>query len=252
MNALSAFLVRTALLAALFAPAMPCIAQREDGSLTSGFDKLSAKERSKIAARETEEAGKDTAYQALMRNADHSFQAGRYEEALATFQQARVLRPYNVYPKVKIQDLQALIKKKELERAAQLKDTTQGFTEGPPPAAVPVEHPAPKPTEEAPVTAPPMEAAPAPLPKPAAAPQPIPPAQKAKPAQTLPSEPAPPTTLGERIYMEAGAVVTERTVEDDGKAVVYRKVAHSWGQTYYFKDGRAILQREWDQRFTGQ
>ena len=58
-----------------------------------------------------------------------------------------------------------------------------------------------------------------------------------------------PTTIGERVYMEAGATVIERTVEDEGRNVVYKKVVHPWGQTFHFKDGLAISEREWKGRF---
>ncbi len=258
MNALPSFLVRPALLAAFAILAFPCSAQRGDESLTSDFSRLSAKERSRIAAKETEEAAKDTSYQALMHKADNAFQAGRYQEALATFQQARVLRPYNVYPKVKIEDLQALIRKKEQENKvpappeALPEDTTARPVKAPP-ALVPEKVQPTLPEEEKPVPAPaptPLEErVPASLPR---HPQPLPPAKAAESPPARAIEPPAPAVMGERIYREAGAVVTERTVEDDGKAVVYRKVVHPWGQTFYFQDGRAILQREWDQRFSGQ
>jgi len=89
------------------------------------------------------------------------------------------------------------------------------------------------------------EVAPAPTPSP----EPSTPRPKA-PAHKAPVPEEKPSTLGERVYIEAGAVVTERTVDDEGKAVTYRKVVHSWGQTYYFKEGLAISQYQWDKRFS--
>ena len=119
MNFRPALLVRVVCL--LLAPGwtVPCVAQGGDGSLTGDFKKLSPKERSKIAARETHEAAADSGYQDIMKQADAAFRAGRYEDALAAFHEARSIRPYNVYPKVKIQDLQALIKKQDEERVGQ-------------------------------------------------------------------------------------------------------------------------------------
>jgi len=277
MNFRPALLVRVVCL--LLAPGwtVPCVAQGGDGSLTGDFKKLSPKERSKIAARETHEAAADSGYQDIMKQADAAFRAGRYEDALAAFHEARSIWPYNVYPKVKIQDLQALIKKQDEERVGQTPVV-------PPPADPPgpavVATPSPQETPEPPLNTPHPLVSPdppldttapsvAPLPSPVEtettpAPmekKPVPAADMAPP--NIPaaasvnqtrraSTPGPdirPITIGERIYMEAGATVTERTVEDEGRPVVYKKVVHPWGQTYHFKDGLAISDREWNDRF---
>lgn len=261
MNTCFTFLVRVGFLVLAAMWAAPCAAQGKDGSLTTDFKKLSPKERSKIAAQETEAAAMDSGYQDIMQQADVAFRAGRYEDALAAFQHARTLRPYNVYPKVKIQDLQALIKQRDQERAAQKPE--------PPPAATPEQTEAPKPAATAPpVTPPPVETGPAPpeaTPVEQDTPAPLPVEKKQVPApgstplpHATPSDrtrPTPagdpkPASIGERVYMEAGATVTERTVADEGRPVVYKKVVHSWGPTFYFKDGLAISEREWKDRFT--
>ena len=83
-------------------------AQR-DSSLTSEFARMSAKERARIAREEGALAETDTAFQAAMRAGEEHFRAARYHEALDRYQRARNLRPHNVHPKVKIQDLQALL-----------------------------------------------------------------------------------------------------------------------------------------------
>lgn len=253
-----------------------CVAQGKDKSLTKDFSQLSPKERSRIAAQETAEAEKDSTYQRLMREGDQAFRAGLYEDALAIFQEARQLRPYNVYPKVKIEDLQALIRKRDQEAAqaapppapevaeemppAQTVEpipeatpvpSTEGkpeetdmMTEAPAPPPLPVQEPA---SREAPP--PPGPAIPAaPEKKPVARIEEPPPA--VKPSHTGPIGPGPEPELGERVYLEAGAVVTERTVEEEGKVVVYKRVAHSWGQTFYFRDGLSIPQRRWDEHFS--
>ncbi len=216
-------------------------AQGKKGALAKDFDKLPAKERTRIAAQETRESAEDTAYQAVMHRGDQAFQAGQYEAALAAFQEARKLRPYNVYPKVKIEDLQALFSKRAAEQTAPS-----------PPASAPegtgtgeAVKPAPPPVQHAASPAPALGAAPAPnaaKPPPVAAPANHPPAARVK---TTPS-----AALGERVYKEAGAVVTERTVEDDGKPVTYKKVVHPWGQTFYFKDGLSIPAGQWSARFS--
>lgn len=285
MNTCSSFLVHVACLMLVSAWSVPCGAQGKDGSLTSDFKELSPKERSKIAAKETQEAASDSGYQLLMQQADAAFREGLYEDALAAFQKARTLRPYNVYPKVKIQDLQALIKRRDQELSEQRPAIP------PPSDPVPAEvasHPVPV-SPEQPVTTPippsappatPDAAAttPAALPFPPAKAEPMPieqgvpptPAKVKSPAETpkptppdlpaasseirsrlvvTPAAEVEPATLGERVYLEAGATVTERTVEDEGRTVVYKKVVHPWGQTYHFKDGLAISDREWNDRF---
>lgn len=213
-------------------------AQGKKAALAKDFDKLPAKERTRIAARETRESAEDTAYQAVMHRGDQAFQAGQYEVALAAFREARKLRPYNVYPKVKIEDLQALISK----RAAEQPGTTPPAPDAGGPgtgAAVPGLPAAQGTVPSAPATPPPVQVA---RPSPTAPPPVQPPAIRA--------ESAPSPTMGERVYKEAGAVVTERTVEDGGKPVTYKKVVHPWGQTFYFKDGLSIPAGQWSARFS--
>lgn len=214
-----------ACLAALCGWSAPVLAQGDRGSLTDEFKGLSAKERSRIAEREVKEAASDQAYQQVMAEGEAHFQAGRYEEALATFQRARAMRPYNVYPKVKIQDLEALLGARAAPEAAVVPTAT------PPPA-----------------TAPPMgdqQAAPRP-----AAP---PPATGSAPVQVAPTEPGPPEWIAaggeERRYKEGNAFVIERTVREEGATVVYKRVQHPWGQVYHFRDGLAVDERVWRTRF---
>jgi hypothetical protein len=256
-------LVRRALVVAAMALALPGLSQDGKGGLTKDFDKLSAKERTKIAARENQEAAVDTNYQSVMRAAESAFQDGDYEKALARFQEARKMRPYNVYPKVKIQDLQVLLKKQADEKAAQPAAVVDTAVVRPEPAA-PVVAPAPRPVEAPPVAVPPppqtatVVALAATEPPPASAPEAVkvsepPPPPPAAPAPArvvqVPEEAPVPKTLGERIFIEAGAVVTERTVMDEDRATVYRRVVHPSGQVFTFKDGLAIPERMWDERF---
>ena len=97
-----------ALLVGLFSMAQP------DG-LARDFEKLSAKERARIAKQEQDAAGKDPEYQAVMEAAVALVQGGQYEASMEKFKEARTMRPYNVYPKVKIQDLEALIARRDAE-----------------------------------------------------------------------------------------------------------------------------------------
>jgi hypothetical protein len=232
---------------------LPALAQGGDGGLTTGFSKLSPKERTRIARIETTEAAADSGYQAVMRSADAAFQAGDYEKAMAGFEQARALRPYNVYPKVKIQDLQALIKKRDAARATlPAKDTAVAVvanTLDPPVQEAPF-------SKEVPLITPVITVSPAIDPSaPSTVPRTgndVPSEASGRPIlkQPIPVRAAsPPLILGERVFMEANSVVTERVVEDDGRAVVYRKVVHTSGQVFHFKDGLAVPERVWNERF---
>lgn len=243
MNTAVPGFVRSLVTGLLLAAGGEALAQ--DGSLTKDFPKLTAKERSRIAAKETEEAAADQAYQARMQEAERAFQDKRYEEALTAYEQARELRPYNVYPKVKIEDLKALLK-----RQAEAAPPTTAAAE--PPVAVPL-----------PSTAPPPAAPPAAEP-PATRPVPPPPAKPAerpaadKPSRSQVHEPRPeperpkdppPLSLEERTYREGNAIVVERAVDDGGQRVVYKRVSHTWGQVFYFKDGLSVDERIWKDRF---
>ncbi len=228
------------------------------GSLTEDFPGMSAKERSRIAKQEEGEAKADTAYQRMMASGEVLFQQQRYEEALAAYKEARARRPYNVYPKVKIQDLEAFLdqRRKAEEAAAPAplspprsveatappqkapdRDTsTVQVRQEPEPRAEPGKvaqvRVAPQATNATP------QAAPLPAPKPA-------------PVQAAAAPPPSKDGMQEREYKEGNAFVMERTVTQNGHATVYRKVVHSWA-TYYFMDGKPIDERVWKERFAGR
>ncbi|HEY0977069.1 MAG TPA: hypothetical protein VGE21_06320 [Flavobacteriales bacterium] len=236
-----------ALLWGLLAPA--AFAQGKGESLTDDFPKLSSKERSRIANKENREAQEDAAYQQEMQQAEAAFQAKHYEEALAGYERARALRPYNVYPKVKIEDLRVLLK--QVPRSAE-----------PTPAVIP------EPAVEVPAAVP----EPAPMPPPASVPVPVVdtpgrPATNKPPAPTpalrsapVAADPVPassavqdaellPDGIHERQYQQGRAYVVERTVMHQGEATVYKRVIHPAGQTFYFQDGRSVDERVWKERF---
>ena len=216
----------------------------DDPNLTSEFSKLSAKERTRLARKEQEEAANDPAYQAIMAQAEAHFQARQYEQALAGYQEGRRLRPINVYPKVKIRDVKALI---AMEAARVAKE--------PLPIAV----------EDTISTVDPVVVDPHPLLVEPDRPAPsITPSTKQITSTTTPGRPSPTTTspgaisvaptpaadgMTERRYQEGNAQVIERCLVLDGKTVVYKRVAHRWGQVFHFEDGQAIDPRVWKARF---
>lgn len=234
------FHIAFSLFALLLAASMQ--AQR-DSSLTREFDRMSAKERARVAREEEAAALQDAVFQGHMQQGEEHFQAGHYNEALASYRQARSLRPLNVHPKVKIQDLEALIARRKEEAARS-------------PIQVPVE---PKP--ERPATSPP--------PATPSAPPRVSPASELGPQRSSapPAAEKPPVvrsraqlativahdgTESVRTFREGRAVVEERVVREGERLVVWRKVVHPWGEVVHFRDNEPIPARRWQERFTGQ
>lgn len=221
----------------------PVAAMAQGGGLEGEFSKLNAKERTRIAQQEENAAREDAQFQAIMQGAEELFREQRYEEAMARFEQARDLRPYNVYPRVKIQDLQALIAQRNAEAAAH---TVEEEPPAPPPQAATRSH-------EAPVGHPAAETR-TPTSQPGEPTMPPPQVQAVRP-DTIRREPVPhpevaaPFVEGERITKEGRAVVLERSVLVEGRPTVFRKVMHPWGETVYFKDGKPVPEREWNAVF---
>lgn len=227
----------------------PVAVMAQDGGLEGEFSKLSARERTRIAQQEESAAREDEQFQALMHSAEELFRAQRYEEAMERFQQARDMRPYNVYPRVKIQDLQALIAQRHAEAAVHVQQEElpvsqpQAATRTP---VAPVGHPAAETRTPTPLTSQPGERTM------------LPPQVQAVRPDTIRREPVPqpeaaaPFVEGERITKEGRAVVLERSLLLEGRPTVFRKVMHPWGETVYFKDGKPVPEREWSTVFGGR
>jgi len=230
----------------------------QDTSLTRDFARLNAKERARIAKQEQEGATNDVRYQEVMTRAEKAFQERRFEDALQLFKEARAVRPYNVYPKVKIQDLQALLDKRaaaaaEIERASVVVPEPERpkEVESPPP---PIEH-APKPE----VGVPPVTEQQVPVVTPIPTPTPNPVVERTQRDET-PVRPAPTPVkvehkdqvadgVEERVLREGRAVVLERRVTTNGHTEVFRRVSHPWGDVVHFKDGQPIPARAWTDTF---
>lgn len=204
--------------------------------LEGDFNSLSAKERSRIAKAEEEGASNDAKYQVVMAKAEEHFREQRFDEALEQFLAARDLRPYNVYPRVKIQDLQALIAKRDAALAGQ--DTTPAVPAQSAPAMEDRTSPGTVGTTPAATHRKPQERA--------ARHGNAPAVERPDPAGTGADTPA---AEGERIYKEGRAVVVERSTTLEGRIAVFRKVTHAWGEVMYFKDGAAIPERVWNEVF---
>lgn len=224
--------------------AAPLWAQ-EDASLTKEFAGLSAKERSKLAKEEVEEAGKDEVFQQMMTQAEAAFKAGRFEEARQHYADARTRRPLNVYPKVKLEDLDALIAKRQAEEQA--KEVVVPAPVVPTVAIVALDTVPPPVARQATTS---IQKVPSVKEEKTSAKKAVEPLPITSEQERPVADPAPlPLAEGERTYMEGNAKVLEVTVSELKHLVVYKKVQHPWGQVYYFKDGESIAQRVWQQRF---
>jgi hypothetical protein len=219
----------------------PAVGQKDE-SLTRDFAKLNAKERSRLAEQEAQDATADTAYQGMMARAETAFKNGAYEEARQGFTEARERRPLNVYPKVKLEDLDALIAKRAAEKEVQTEVLI---------AASPVVI-APPDTARAPVTYGVTSTMTAPVTEPKVTPPDPAPIGPVRTERKPAVDPAPDLVEGERTYMEGKAKVLEITVIEGKRSVSYKKVQHPWGQIFYFQDGDSIGERVWRERFGGR
>ncbi|HRH38748.1 MAG TPA: hypothetical protein PK760_10405 [Flavobacteriales bacterium] len=211
---------------------------QKGGSLTDDFGKLSPKERARIAKKEQEDAAKDTSYIRIMAQAEELFRKQQYDEALVSFEHARKQRPLNVYPKVKIEDLQALISKRDAARAEEAKP--KEVAEPPVTLSVTlVQTPAPIDTTKA------QPVKPEAVKEHVATVKETTPVKERTPVAVESVKPTGPDGVEERTYMEGRATVLERKITKNGHTEVYRKVSHPYGQVNYFLDGAAIPERKW-------
>ncbi|MBK9540240.1 MAG: hypothetical protein IPO12_16075 [Flavobacteriales bacterium] len=257
--------------------------ERRDDDPAGSFAQLSAKERTRMAKQEENEANQDVEYLALMESAERHFQAQRFDDAMAVFEKARERRPLNVYPKVKIDDLRVLISKrdaalKEAEAAHEATLVPSGPTSPAPipdpvpwsgtgapmnevpevlttPVASAAEEVAPEHTmhgtpsaERSATISVGQTAAPrAPIAQMVRDPVPVPPVQAIEQARI--SEAVPVDGVEEAQFKEGQAIVLQRTCRSGHLVQVYRKVDHPWGRTFYFLDGLSIQERVWTERF---
>ena len=240
------------------------VAPGQDRGLSGEFSQLSAKERSRLAREESEAAMKDTAFQATMARAEAHFQARRYEDAMADYERARGLRPLNVYPPVKIDDLRVLIAKRDAAVAQAKADSAARSAPPPAPPTVPAPElpvdarPVP---QQAPAHAPELEkdvttkpADPEPLPPARSVPPPTRPVPRPEVRSSVPvQEPSVAVVrepgIHEEQFKEGNAIVLQRTVTTATEVHVYRKVTHPWGRTFHFLDGLPVDERAWTDRF---
>lgn len=219
------------------------------------FSELSAKQRIKIAEEEQVQAATDHTFQQEMELGHELFKQKHYLKAIRAYEQAQKKRPYNVYPKVKITDIELSMKDTLVQlREAEKQELSQQRDRIEP--------------EKKPDQQQPNETEKERLEK-------LDNWEKKerermareREREDKKSEPLPesggdvpkisledyqkelaqkyPSGITEEEYKEGNKSITKRIVVRGGKGNEYKRVEHSWGGVFYFKNGEAITDRVW-------
>lgn len=231
-------------------------------SLAQDFASLSPKERIALAEREEEDAARDEAYMQLMQQGHQLFKERHYLKAIQKYQLAGNRRPFNVYPKVIIADIELSMKDTLATlRAAENKakeskpvdsNPPQEFENQPKPVDIPKETPEQrlakvneweaqerKKREDARQN---EQTVPAPMTETSLD---VPKMSTADYQKELGSKY--PSGITEEIYTLGNKTITRRIVVADGVGNDYKKVVHNWGGVFFFKNGEAVTERVWAQ-----
>ncbi|NEN22501.1 hypothetical protein G3O08_03160 [Cryomorpha ignava] len=230
------------------------------------FAELSSKERITIAENEEKEASNDEKFQSLMQDGHLFFKDKHYLKAVHSYEQAQERRPYNVYPKVIIADIELSMKDTlQTLRAAEKAETQKEKLEK-------SEKPAEVKDEQKPEN-----------PKPESEKERREKQEKwedqeraklerqreldkkrenEKPAETqmtgdvekLSTEDFKkdlgqkyPDGITEEMTTEGNKTIIKRIVVSNNVGNEYKKVVHGWGGVFYFKNGEAVTDRVWIQ-----
>lgn len=226
------------------------------------FADLSAKERIDIAEQEAIEAAQDAVFQEMMQKGHALFKEEHYLKAIHAYEKAQDRRPYNVYPKVIIADIELSMKDtlKTLRAAEQrelqkdkpiLENKSEEVKKDKSDTDTPEET-----REERMQKLNQWEA------------QERRERERRREAQNENQEPAKiqiegdikqlsaedyqkslaqkyPDGITEKVTSKGNKVIVERIVVADGEGNKYKKVTHSWGGIFYFKNGDAVTERVW-------
>ena len=226
------------------------------------LDKLSPEERIELAERENMEASTDPTFLNLMDQAHQLFRERHYLKAIRAYESAQQARPNNVYPKVKIADIELSMKdtlaQLRAEEKREQQNNAQAFQlpEREQPKARNLEAEQQQEAERLKL----VEQ----WERGIRGNTPDPPKQEeqphAKPQNTnadvvqlteddMQRELAEnyPPGITERVYQDGSRKVTSRVVVKDGKGNEYKKVEHGWGGRFYFKNGSPISEGTWQQ-----
>jgi len=226
------------------------------------FTQLSTKERIKIAENEEKAAGNDEQFQKLMQNGHNLFKEKHYLKAIHTYEQAQDRRPYNVYPKVIISDIELSMKDTLLTLRAAEKVEAQKEKlekkEKPIQVKEKVDEPKPESEEERRAKLEKWEnqerakrERERELEKQKA--------EEEKPQAVISGDVKILTTddLREELGQKYPDGITEETTTEGNKTIIkrvvvsnnlgneYKRVIHNWGGVFYFKNGEAVTERVW-------
>ena len=228
------------------------------------FAELSTKERISIAEEEKAQAKNDEVFQRLMNEGHVLFENKHYLKAIRKYEKAQNQRPYNVYPKVIITDIELSMKdtleilrqaekniipeperKPEAKELEKEKDSKQDQTETEEERLKRLEEwerqererlkaerekREQEEKEETKVTAVSGDVEELSLED-----------FKKDLAEKYPSG------LTETTTEEGNKTIITRVVVSEGKGNEYKKVIHNWGGVFYFKNGTAVPERVWKQ-----
>lgn len=247
---------RTLIITALSFFALTTIKAQDD------FADLSVKQRISIAEKEEAEAAHDPEFQNMMQKGHELFKERHYLKAIHAYEKAQERRPYNVYPKVIIADIELSMKdtlatlraaeKEELEKQKPQPDVKPDKpveTTPEPPTETPEERmkklndweAAERKEREQRREAQKEKEKPADTPFQGD----IPKLSTADYQKALAEQY--PEGITENVTTEGNKVIVERIVVTNGIGNEYKKVTHNWGGVFYFKNGEAITDRVWKQ-----
>jgi hypothetical protein len=225
------------------------------------FADLPAKKRISIAEQEEIEAKADEGFQKMMMEGHELFKAKHYLKAIRKYEEAKEKRPYNVYPKVIIDDIELSMKdtlkvlraaeKEELLRKAA--NPSEEKVEEPKESVVPEETREERLEKMDDWEAMEREKRERAREEEEAKPE-IPPVKKSSAGDVPNLSMADfqkdlakryPEGVTETIEKEGNRTVTTRIFVADGKGSEYKKVVHDWGGVFYFKNGEAVTERVW-------
>lgn len=229
------------------------------------FKKLSAQERSAIAEREMLEAARDSDFLRLMDEGYSLFVQKHYLKAIRKYEVARDLRPYNVYPKVIITDIELSMKdtlQMLRENETEEERTADRFERKPPPELpnrekemkefderekerlknvdkweknqrrqVADQVDLKKDEDDKKLELQPLTG------------QDVPVASIEDLQKELGKQYS--EGITQRSYDEGNRKITEHIVVKNGLGNEYKRVEHAWGGKFYFKNGSSISERVW-------
>ncbi len=222
------------------------------------FAGLSAKERIVIAEKEESEAKSDSDFQQMMQIGHELFKQRHYLKAIHQYEKAQEKRPYNVYPKVIIADIELSMKdtlavlrqQEQLEmqkQDAQRPETLQNPDNNPEPEseAERLKRVNQWEREERRKLEAERER------------------EKVKEPEVIKNQgdvvilsmddfqkelaEKYPSGITEEVTVDGNKTITRRVRVSGGKGDEYKRVEHGWGGVFYFKNGDAVTERVWIQ-----